>query len=102
VGTLGCGGGRTAAPLRANSGGAELPVVYIGAAVALVFTGPAAYSLDNALGIKLPGWMVAAAMLGAGGMVGYGIMQPAPAAPQQASGKSQPASEGGDTDRSTM
>jgi len=42
-------------PIWANSGGAELPVVYIGAAVALIFTGPGAYSLDNALGIELPG-----------------------------------------------
>lgn len=37
-------------------------------------------------------------MLGAGAAVGYGIMQPAPAVPQQASEESKTASEGGDTD----
>jgi len=89
-------------PIWANSGGAELPVVYIRAAVALVFTGPGAYSLDNALGIKLPGWMVAAAMLGAGAAVGYGLMQPLPSALQPAAGESQPGAEGGESDSGTV
>ena len=83
-------------PIWVISGGAELPVVYIAAAVSLAFSGPGAYSLDNALGIKLPGWMVAATMLGAGAAFGYRIMQP-PAQQQPAGEKSPSASEGGDS-----
>ena len=89
-------------PIWATAGGAELAVVYAGSALALVFTGPGAYSLDSAFGIKLPGWMVAATMLGAGGMVGYGLMQPLPSAPQPAAGESQPAAESGDTNGGTV
>jgi putative oxidoreductase len=37
-----------------SKGGYEFNLAIIGAAVALAFTGPGAYSLDNALGIHLP------------------------------------------------
>jgi len=37
--------------------GAELPVTNIAAATALIVGGPGKYSLDRALGLRLPGWL---------------------------------------------
>src|SRR6266480_8106465 len=41
-------------PIWANKGGAELPVINMGAALALTLTGPGRFSLDYLLGIRLP------------------------------------------------
>jgi putative oxidoreductase len=52
----------------AQSGGYELPLLYVAAAAALAFTGPGAYSLDNAFGFEsLAGttWGLAAVVIGA-------------------------------------
>ncbi|WP_207957133.1 hypothetical protein [Rubrobacter tropicus] len=40
-----------------TEGGAELPVTNIAAATALIVGGPGKYSLDRALGLRLPGWL---------------------------------------------
>jgi putative oxidoreductase len=51
----------------AQNGGYELPLLYVTAAAALAFTGPGAYSLDNAIGLDSlagPGWGSAAVVLG--------------------------------------
>jgi putative oxidoreductase len=51
----------------AQNGGYELPLLYVTAAAALAFTGPGAYSLDNAIGLDSlagPGWGIAAVVLG--------------------------------------
>ena len=66
-------------PIWVASGGAELPMVNMAALLALMLTGPGKYSVDNALGIKLPTWLVAAAFVGAGAAVGYGIVKQPPA-----------------------
>ncbi len=50
-------------PIWATEGGAELPVVYMAAAVALATAGPGAFSLDRALGIKVPKELVALGVL---------------------------------------
>jgi putative oxidoreductase len=41
-------------PIWVTEGGAELPVTNIAAATALVVNGPGKWSLDRALGIRLP------------------------------------------------
>jgi putative oxidoreductase len=44
-------------PIWVTEGGAELPVTNIAAAMALILSGPGKYSLDRALGIRLPAWV---------------------------------------------
>lgn len=44
-------------PIWVTEGGAELPVTNIAAATALIVGGPGKYSLDRALGLRLPGWI---------------------------------------------
>ena len=38
-------------------GNLELPVTNIAAATALILNGPGKWSLDRALGLRLPGWL---------------------------------------------
>jgi putative oxidoreductase len=61
-------------PIFVSKGGAELPLSYGSAALALALTDPGRYSLDSALGIRLPTWLVALVATGAGATVGYGII----------------------------
>ena len=44
-------------PIWVTEGGAELPVMNMAAATALMLNGPGKYSLDRALGTRLPGWL---------------------------------------------
>ncbi len=44
-------------PIWVTEGGAELPLTNIAAALALMISGPGKYSLDRALGIRLPRWI---------------------------------------------
>ena len=44
-------------PIWVTEGGAELPLTNIAAALALMISGPGKYSLDRALGIRLPRWV---------------------------------------------
>lgn len=46
-------------PIWVTEGGAELPVTNIAASTALILSGPGKYSLDRALGIRLPVWIAA-------------------------------------------
>ncbi|MBF6589661.1 MAG: DoxX family protein [Ktedonobacterales bacterium] len=43
-------------PIWAQQGGAELPMAYATAAAVLMLTGSGTFSLDRALGIRLPRW----------------------------------------------
>jgi putative oxidoreductase len=60
-------------PIWAVSGGPELAIINMAASLALIFTGPGRYSLDRMLDIKLPGWLIATAALGAAASVAYGL-----------------------------
>ncbi len=51
-------------PIWVTEGGAELPVTNIAAALALILNGPGKYSLDRALGIRLPGWVAPLGLAG--------------------------------------
>jgi putative oxidoreductase len=44
-------------PIWVTEGGAELPVTNAAISTALVLNGPGKYSLDRALGIRLPAWI---------------------------------------------
>jgi putative oxidoreductase len=44
-------------PVWVTEGGAELPVMNIAAATAFIIGGPGRYSLDRALGTRLPAWI---------------------------------------------
>src|SRR5919202_2154505 len=51
-------------PIWVTEGGAELPVTNMAAATALILNGPGKYSLDRALGIRLPGWLAPLGLAG--------------------------------------
>ncbi len=71
-------------PIWVSAGGAELPLLNSAVAVGLMLTGPGDYSLDEALGIEIPPALTAVALLGAGALIGYGIVQkPTPSEPAQ-------------------
>jgi len=72
-------------PIWVTSGGAELPLVYSAAAVAVILTGPGKYSLDRAFGIRLPRPLVIVIAALAAVSVAYGLSsQPAPQSGQAA------------------
>ena len=53
-------------PIWVTEGGAELPVTNIAAALALALVGPGAFSLDHALGIRVPKAVTALGLLAVG------------------------------------
>src|SRR5436305_7982770 len=71
-------------PIWASKGGAELPVINIATALALILTGPGAFSIDTILGIRVPRWLVALVTVAAAAGFVWGVMsRPAPASPAQ-------------------
>lgn len=67
-------------PIWATEGGAELPVTNIAIALALATTEPGHYSLDHALGIRLPKGLVGLAALAVAAGVVAAQMRDKPAA----------------------
>ena len=68
-------------PIGVNMGGAELAVTYGTIALAVGLTGPGAYSLDHAFGVRLPRPLVAGATPTAAALVGFGIARRPAATP---------------------
>ena len=67
-------------PIWVTEGGAELPVTNLAVALGLALTGPGRFSLDRALGIRVPAALVAlTAAAVAGGTAMALTSQPAPA-----------------------
>lgn len=65
-------------PIWVTEGGAELPVTNMAAALALTLTGPGAFSLDQALGIRVPKPLAALAVLGVTASVVVAETRPKP------------------------
>lgn len=70
-------------PIWNTKGGAELPLTNLASAAALALVGPGRYSIDRALGIRLPRWIGVFGLLGMGIVLGRAL-QPelAPEPPQ--------------------
>ena len=60
-------------PIWVTEGGAELPLINITTSTALILNGAGKYSLDRALGIRLPGWLVPLGLVAIALSVVYGI-----------------------------
>jgi hypothetical protein len=60
-------------PIWVTAGGAELPVTNMAIAGALTAAGPERYSLDRAIGIRLPGVIVAGTLISAAALLGLGL-----------------------------
>lgn len=73
-------------PIWVSKGGAELPLLYLTAALAVGLAGPGKYSLDEAFDIHLPAALSAIAAVGAGAALAYGLATPPPAQDQSQQG----------------
>ena len=60
-------------PIWAASGGAELPVTNMALATAIMTAGPGRFSLDNALGIRLPRWIAPLGLAVVAATVAYAV-----------------------------
>jgi putative oxidoreductase len=60
-------------PIWVTSGGAELPITNMAAAGALALVGPGRFSIDHALGIRLPWWVGILGLLGIAVTVGRAV-----------------------------
>lgn len=61
-------------PIWVTAGGAELPLTYMAAAVAIALAGPGKYSLDEAFDIEVPTWLTGLAIGGVAAGVVAGVM----------------------------
>ena len=69
------------APIWVTEGGAEFPVTNTAVATALMMTGPGKFSLDKALGIRVPRWISFFGLVSVALVVAYAWNQEAPAQP---------------------
>lgn len=66
-------------PIWVTAGGAELPLTNVAIATALAAAGPGRYSLDRALGLKLPTWLMLPGAAAALALGAFGVQtNPAP------------------------
>jgi len=69
-------------PLWANAGGSELNVLYALIGLSVAATGPGKFSLDNALGVKVPRALTVASLVGVAGGIALAEFQMARAKSQ--------------------
>lgn len=60
-------------PIWVTAGGAELPVVNAAAATVIIIAGSGDYSVDRALGVRLPKWVALPALGVAAGVMAFGL-----------------------------
>jgi putative oxidoreductase len=60
-------------PIWVTAGGAELPLTNVAIATALAIIGPGKYSLDRALGVKLPRWLLVPGVAAALALGAFGV-----------------------------
>lgn len=77
-------------PIWVTSGGAELPLMYMTTAGALILAGPGRFSLDRAIGLKVPAAMAWLAAAGVAAGLAAGLYGREQAAPKQPSAPEQP------------
>ena len=77
-------------PIWVSQGGAELPLLYLSAALAVGLAGPGKYSLDEALDLHMPAALSAVLAVGAGATLAYGLAAQPPVRNQEQQG-AQPA-----------
>jgi putative oxidoreductase len=65
-------------PIWVTTGGAELPVTNMAVAASLMLAGPGKFSLDEALGIHIPGWVALPGLALVGAGVALGTLSSAP------------------------
>jgi putative oxidoreductase len=70
-------------PIWVTSGGAELPVMNMAIATALMAAGPGKFSLDNALNLHAPRWTVLPGIAAVGGVIAFAIVSGQRAAQEQ-------------------
>lgn len=80
-------------PIWAQEGGAEFPVTNMAAATALMLGGPGRYSLDRALGLRVPTWISFLALVAIVFAVVYGPDDETPPQPDEDDTAEQPVVE---------
>lgn len=82
-------------PIWVAAGGAELPLTNLAAVAALALAGPGKYSLDAALGLRVPRWVSFGGLLATAALVAAGAAsQPAAPEPVSAEARDQLQAEG--------
>lgn len=82
-------------PIWVTSGGAELPLTNIAVAVAVALSDPGEYTLDKALGIRVPRWTFLPGLAATLGVVAYAATRKSePAEPAQDAARDELQSEG--------